>query len=51
MAAACTGLATLANHVRDAHQIARLGVLAPHGTSLDAFSRAYDGLTRFTEEW
>jgi hypothetical protein len=51
MTAACTGLAALADHVRDAHEIARLGVLAPHGTSLDAFSRAYDGLTRFTEEW
>jgi hypothetical protein len=51
MAAACTGLAALADYVRDAHEIARLGVLAPHGTSLDAFSRAYEGLTRFAEDW
>jgi hypothetical protein len=51
MAAARTGLAALANSVRDAHEIARLGVLAPYGTSQDAFSRAYEGLTRLVEEW
>lgn len=51
VAAACAGLEALADYVRDAHEIARLGVLAPHGTSLAAFSRAYEGLTRFAEEW
>jgi hypothetical protein len=41
----------LADYVRDAHEIARLGVLAPYGTSMDAFARAYEGLARFVEEW
>jgi hypothetical protein len=48
--AARTGLLSLADYIREAHETARLGVLAPHGTTLAAFSRAYEGLRRFAEE-
>lgn len=47
LAAARVGLETLADLLREAHAIARLGVLAPHGTTLDAFSRAFTGLREF----
>lgn len=36
-AAARTGLASVADYLREAHAIALNGVLAPHGTTLDAF--------------
>lgn len=39
--AARAGLAALGNHLRPAHAIAVAGVLAPHNTSFEAFSRAY----------
>lgn len=50
LAAARKGLVALADYVREAHATARLGVLAPHGTSLDAYARAYEGLLRFVEQ-
>ena len=43
-AAARTGLASVADYLRESHQIAINGVLAPHGTTLDAWRRAYSGL-------
>lgn len=43
-AAARTGLASVADYLRESHQIALNGVLAPHGTTLDAWRRAYSGL-------
>jgi uncharacterized protein YfiM (DUF2279 family) len=49
--AAGMGLAAMEDYVREAHEIARLGVLAPHGTSHDAFIRAYEGLRRYADEW
>lgn len=42
--AAATGLASVRNHLREAHEIAVRGVLAPHGTALDAWNRAYASL-------
>jgi len=44
MAAARTGLNSVAHYLRESHQIALNGVLAPHGTTLDAWRRAYTGL-------
>lgn len=44
MDAARTGLNSVANYLRESHQIALNGVLAPHGTTLNAWRRAYAGL-------
>jgi hypothetical protein len=44
MEAARKGLESVANYLRESHQIALNGVLAPHGTTLDAWRRAYAGL-------
>ena len=49
LAAASKGLANLEGSLREAHAIARLGVLAPHGTNFDAFERAYLGLTELVQ--
>lgn len=35
--------------LHEAHAVARLGVLAPHGTTLEAFRRAHAGLQRLIE--
>lgn len=43
-AAAYLGLDSVADYLREAHSIALNGVLAPHGTTLDAFRRAHLGL-------
>lgn len=43
-AAAQAGLRSVADYLRDAHAIAVNGVLAPHGTTLDAFRRAHASL-------
>lgn len=43
-AATRTGLMALENYLPEAHAIARTSVLAPHGTSLDAWRRAYASL-------
>jgi hypothetical protein len=45
-AAARKGLTSIADYLRDAHEIAIKGVLAPHGTTLDAWRRAYSSLLR-----
>ena len=44
------GLAAVADYLREAHQIAVIGVLAPHGTTLDAWRRAYAGLLALIEQ-
>jgi hypothetical protein len=44
-AAAQAGLASATDSLREAHAIAINGLLAPHGTSLDAFRRAHAGLS------
>lgn len=38
------GLASLEDELREAHRIAVYGLLAAHGTTLDAYRRAYAGL-------
>lgn len=43
-AAARTGLTSVDNYLRESHQLALNGVLAPHGTTLDAWRRAYASL-------
>lgn len=43
-AAARGGLSSLGDYLRDAHAIALNGVLAPHGTTLEAYRRAYASL-------
>ena len=43
-AAARSGLVSIADYLREAHGIALNGVLAPHGTTLDAWRRAYASL-------
>ncbi len=43
-AAARKGLISVADYLRDAHEIAIKGVLAPHGTTLDAWRRSYSSL-------
>lgn len=43
-ATALDGARTLTGYLRDAHAIALNGVLAPHGTTLEAFRRAHDSL-------
>lgn len=42
--AASDGLAHIRHALREAHAVARLGVLAPHGTTLEAFARAHASL-------
>ncbi|MFA7540566.1 MAG: hypothetical protein WCZ02_00530 [Lysobacterales bacterium] len=42
--AATAGLAAIGDYLPQAHVIARTSVLAPHGTSLDAWRRAYASL-------
>lgn len=42
--AARAGLASVTDYLRDTHAIAVLGVLAPHGTSVDAYRRAHASL-------
>lgn len=42
--AAQSGLRALDGYSREAHAISMLGVLAPHGTSYEAFIRACNGL-------
>ncbi len=42
--AARAGLAAIADYLRKAHAIARSSVLAPHGTTLEAFRRAHASL-------
>lgn len=46
---AAMGLASVRNDLREAHAIAVRGVLAPHGTTLDAWNRAYANMTDFLE--
>lgn len=43
-AAGHNGLSSLVDYLREAHVIALNGVLAPHGTTLDAYRRAYASL-------
>ena len=47
--AARAALAHVADYLRDAHIIAINGVLAPHGTTLDAFRRAHASLLDLLE--
>lgn len=49
-AAARSGLVSLADYLREAHGIALNGVLAPHGTTLDAWRRAYASLLDLIDE-
>lgn len=48
--AARTGLTSVADYLGEAHSIALNGVLAPHGTTLDAFRRAYASLLELIEQ-
>lgn len=48
--AARAGLLAVTGYLREAHAIARNGVLAPHGTSLDAFGRAQTSLLQLIEK-
>lgn len=43
-AAAVNGLVSVADYLRESHELALNGVLAPHGTTLEAWRRAYSGL-------
>ena len=45
-----TSLAHVADYLRDAHLIALNGVLAPHGTTLEAFRRAHASLRELVEQ-
>lgn len=47
---AAIGLASVRDYLRDAHAIAVRGVLAPHGTTLDAWVRAHASLTELIEQ-
>lgn len=49
-AAAHSGLTSVSDCLREAHAIAINGLLAPHGTSLDAFRRAHVGLSKLIGE-
>lgn len=44
------GLTSVTDYLREAHAIALNGVLAPHGTTLDAFRRAYASLHDLIEQ-
>lgn len=48
-AAARAGLSSVTDHLRETHGIALNGVLAPHGTTLEAFRRAHASLTDLFE--
>lgn len=48
--AANTGLRSLSSYLRDAHEIAVAGVLAPHGTTLEAYRRAYEALLNLLDD-
>ena len=43
------GLSSVARYLRESHEIAVGGVLAPHGTTLAAWRRAYDSLMSMLE--
>ncbi len=45
-----TGLASIQNLLRESHAIALNGVLAPHGTTLKAWRRAYASLMNLVEQ-
>ena len=47
---AAAGLASVSDYLREAHAIARNSVLAPHGTTLEAFRRAYASLLELIEQ-
>jgi hypothetical protein len=47
--AAQSGLRALDGYLREAHRLSTLGVLAPHGTSFDAFKRACESLGRLLD--
>jgi hypothetical protein len=49
-ASARTGLSSVSDYLRDAHAIALNGVLAPHGTTLDAFRRAHASLLELIDQ-
>ncbi|MBJ6978992.1 hypothetical protein [Luteimonas sp. MC1895] len=49
-AAVPSGLTSIADYLRDAHAIALNGVLAPHGTTLDAYRRAYASLLQLIDQ-
>lgn len=48
--AAHAGLTSVTDYLRDAHAIALNGVLAPHGTTLDAFGRAHASLLELIDQ-
>lgn len=48
--AARSGLDSVSNYLREAHHIAVNGVLAPHGTTLDAFRRSHASLLNLVDE-
>lgn len=49
-ASARAGLTSVTNYLREAHAIALNGVLAPHGTTLEAFRRAHASLLELTDQ-
>lgn len=49
-AEAHAGLASVTDYLREAHAIALNGVLAPHGTTLDAFRRAHASLLELIDQ-
>lgn len=49
-ASARTGLTSVSDYLRDAHAIALNGVLAPHGTTLDAFRRTHASLLELIDQ-
>lgn len=49
-AAARAGAESVAAYLREAHAIALNGVLAPHGTTLEAFGRAHVGLLELIDQ-
>lgn len=49
LSAARKGLDSIYDYLRESHQIALTGVLAPHGTTLAAWSRAHAGLIEFID--
>ena len=48
--ATIAGLASVTDYLSEAHAIARGGVLAPHGTTLDAFRRAHASLLELIDQ-
>jgi hypothetical protein len=45
--AASAGIRSLDGYISDAHRLTMNSVLAPHGTSPEAYQRAYTGLSHF----